>query len=36
LKYSFWPHYGPVSTERVTEMSTKNISWGIKVSGALG
>ena len=35
LTYSFWPHYGPTSTERRTEMSTKNISLGVKVSGAL-
>jgi hypothetical protein len=36
LTYSFWTHYGSASTERVTEMSTKNISWGVKVAWCFG
>ena len=26
--------YGPGSTQPLTEMSTRNISWGIKAAGA--
>jgi len=31
---SFRPHYGPGGDQPLTEMSTRNISWGVKVTGA--
>ena len=36
LTQSFWPHYGPGLTQPLTEMSTRNIFWGVKATGALG
>ena len=34
LTQSFRPHYGPGVDSAVTEMSTRNISWGVKAAGA--
>jgi hypothetical protein len=36
LALSFWPHYGPGLTQPLKEMSTRNISWGVKATGAQG
>jgi hypothetical protein len=31
---SFRPHYGPGVDSALTEMSTRNISWGVKAASA--
>ena len=31
---TLWSHYGPRVTQPLTEMSTRNISWGVKAAGA--
>jgi hypothetical protein len=34
IDISYRPHYGPGVTQPLTEMSTRNILWGVKAAGA--